>query len=306
MNRQMDRTMKELHQFLNDHANEEMSMEEINALLGVHIKEMNARKPEKLTEKTAETADDFMELAEEKLEEGDELGALRLARKALKLDPDNLDAEWFVIRYEEKDPEVTLSKIRTALESGKANLEKQGYFDKDNIGHFWQIFETRPYIRLKNQYVFCLAAVGKLKLAAREAEDIIYLNEDDNTGVRFRLMHLYAALEDAKAAEKLLKKYSEHDEGPLLLAMILLYYKLDETDQAEKYLRRLTKIIKDTRNFVRDVLAGREERILSELEQKGGYCPFSEEELVMTYDENSYVYDTVPVFFRWMAKALKL
>ena len=46
MNRQMDRTMKELRQFLNDHANEEMSMEEINALLGAHIKEMNARKPE--------------------------------------------------------------------------------------------------------------------------------------------------------------------------------------------------------------------------------------------------------------------
>ena len=306
MDRRTDRTMKEIHQFLREHATEDMSMDEINDLLSTHMQEINAAITKEKTEETAETADDFMDLAEEKLEAGDELGGLRLARKALKLEPDNLDVSWFIIRTEEKDPEVLLRNIRMILETGKASLEKQGFFDADCIGDFWQILETRPYIRLKSQYVFSLIEAGKLKMAVQEAEDIICLNQDDNMGVRFRLMHLYAGLEDAESAEKMLNKYSEHDECPILMALILLYYKLDKTDQAEKYLRRLLKINKDTRTFVRDILAGRQEHILSEINQRGGYVPYTEEELVVTYVENESIYESVPLFFRWITKALKM
>ena len=135
--RRMERGMKEIHQFLAEHATEDMSMDEINALLNAHLEEMNAGTDEPRTEETAETADDLMDLAEDSLEDGNKQEALRLARKALKLEPDNLDVEWFLIQHEEKEPESLLRRIQLALERGKESLEKQGFFGEEYIGEFW-------------------------------------------------------------------------------------------------------------------------------------------------------------------------
>lgn len=303
--RETERAMKEIHKFLEENAAENMSMDEINALLQAHMKEINSRIPKEITEETAQTADDLMELAEQKYEEGDEKGALRLARKAQKMDPDNLDIDLFLMAGEEGDLDKTLRKFQRILEKGKNILEKQGCFQED-VGHFWQVLETRPYIRVKGQYVLLLAHAGKLKKAVQEAEDIIRLNESDNLGMRYVLMHLYAALEDAESAQKLLEKYSEYEEGPIFLALTLLYYKLDETDQARKYLRQLTRINKETRAFVRDVLTDKVKRVLSKIEKQGGVSPFSEEELVEAYDENMIFYLGTPNFFNWAAYELKL
>lgn len=207
---------------------------------------------------------------------------------------------------EEKEPENLLNRIRLALERGKASLESQGFFDDEYIGEFWQTFETRTFMRLKDQYVVSLAEFGMLKMAAREAEEMIRLNTQDNLGVRFTLMHLYAVLEDAESAETLLKQYSEHDESPMMLALTLLYYKLGETDKAEKALRRLTRINKETRKFVRDVLTDKLDRKLEAIQNQGGYSPFTEEELIMMYSENEDVYHSAPFFFRWVSKTLKM
>ncbi len=305
MDRRMERGMKEVHKFIAENATEDMSMEEINALLASHMDEINAGIAKRKTEATAETADDFLDLAEERAEKGDGQGAVRLARKAQKLEPDNLEAELFLIQHEELEPETFLSRTRMALEHGKSVLEKQGIFEEDT-GHFWQVFETRPFMRLMDQYVTCLSESGMLRSAAREAEEMIRLNNQDNLGARFMLMHLYAALEDAEAAENLLKKFSEHDEGPMLLALTLLYYKLEDDHQAEKYLRRLTRCNKETRAFIRDALSDNLDRKAAEIQRKGGYSPFSEEELIIAYSENEDVYDSAPLFFRWMAKALKM
>ena len=304
-NRRMERSTKEMHKFLAEHTTEDMTMDEINALLQEHLGEINAGIDRRRTEETAETADDYMDMAEDRLAEGNEQEALRLARKALKLEPDNLDAEWFLIQREVKAPEDLLRRVELALERGKASLEKQGFFD-DSVGEFWQLLETRPYMRLRDQYVVMLRDTGRLRMAAREAEDMIRLNTNDNLGERFTLMHLYAALEEAEPAEALLKKFSEHDEGAVLLPLTLLYYKLGNMDKAEKTLRRLTKVNKETRTFIRDMESGQYERKISKIREQGGYAPFTEEELIMMYDENEDVYDGAPLFFRWMAKTLKM
>lgn len=92
-NRRMERSTKEMHKFLAEHTTEDMTMDEINALLQEHLGEINAGIDRRRTEETAETADDYMDMAEDRLAEGNEQEALRLARKALKLEPDNLDAD---------------------------------------------------------------------------------------------------------------------------------------------------------------------------------------------------------------------
>ena len=91
-----------------------------------------------------------------------------------------------------------------------------------------------------------------------------------------------------------------------MLALTLLYYKLDDDHQAEKYLRRLIRNNKETRAFIRDALSDNLDRKAAEVQRKGSYSPFSEEELIITYSENEDVYDSAPLFFRWMAKVLKM
>ena len=303
--RETERAMKEIHKFLQEQVTENMSMDEINALLQAHLKEINANIPKELSEETAKTADDFIELAEQKYEEGDEKGARpNYAISDAFYEIYDVD-KVFLIACEAGDIDTIQKKFQRILEKGKTILEKQGCFQED-VGQFWQVLETRPYIRAKGQYVLLLARAGKLKKAAQEAEDIIRLNEQDNLGIRYVLMHLYAALEDAESAQKLLGKYSKYEEGPILLALTLLYYKLDETDQAKKYLRQLTKVNKETRAFVRDVLTEKVDRVLSVIEKQGGFAPLSEEELVEIYNENIMIYLSAPDFFDWLANELKL
>ena len=295
-----------MHEFLEKHATAEMSIDEINALVKEHMDEINGSIPRPKTEKDAKTAEDFLDLAEQAVEEGDDAKALRLARKAKKLDPENLDAELMTIRLGEKDPLNALKRLRLAVDQGKRQLEKAGYFKEEYLGEFWGVLETRPYMRVRSEYLSALKDFGMLRQAACEGEDMIRLNTMDNLGIRFELMHIYAALEEPVLAETLLSKYSEHDEGQMLLPIVLLYYRLGETDKAKMYLKRLANNVKETRIFFRDFLDNRMDRKAKEVYQNGGYRPFTEEELIITCYENDEIYKRVPTFFLWAADVLKV
>ena len=306
MSRATEQSLKALHEFVSKYPTKDMTMEEVNALLQEHLGEINNSIHRIMTEKEAKTADDFLDLTEQALMRGDDEEALRFTRKANKLDPQNLDARLLEIRLGEKDPRRALVSLRKAAEMGRKQLEKAGFFREEYIGDFWGVLETRPYMRVRNEYVSLLKELGMLRQAAREAEDMIQLNTQDNLGLHFTLMHIYAALEEAGLAEELLSKYSENEEGQMLLPLTLLYYKLGEMKKAEDSLMRLVKTIKDTKRFVKDILSGKMEDKIVEIHERGGYSPYSEEELLMAWYENGDVYDSSPFFFQWAADVLKV
>lgn len=307
MSKESERSIRAMQEFLEKNVTEDMSVDEVNAFMQEHLTQINQSIPRLETQKDAKTAEDFLILAERAEGDGDIQEALRFVRKALKLDPNDLDAELMEIRLGEKNPLNVLKRLRLASDNGRRRLEKEGYFDDEEcIGEFWTILETRPYMRIRDNYVNALYAFGMLRQAAREAEDMIRLNETDNLGERFVLMHIYAALEDAQSAEALLEKYSEHDEGQMLLPLALLYYKLGDTKKAESYIKRLSKVVDETKKFIRDYLMDDLEKKHREITKEGGYRPFSEEELIFAYYENSGVYDGTPTFFLWAANILKI
>ena len=306
MSRETERAIKAAQDFLAKHGSEDMSIEEINALLLEHMDEINSKIPKPKTEKDAETAEDFMDLAEDAENRGDDAEALRLVRKAIKLDPSDLDAELMEIRLGEKNPLNIQKRIRLAADRGRRQLEKDGFFEKEYIGDFWGVMETRPFMRVRSAYVDVLKECGMLRQAAREAEDMIRLNTNDNLGMRFTLMHIYAALEEPGPAEELLKKYSEHEEGQMLLPLALLYYKLGETDRAESYIKRLNKAVEGTRQFIRDYMEKNLVKKLRQILKKPGYSPFTEEELIIAWHENDDIYDNTPTFILWAADVLKV
>ena len=67
MSRESEKALKAMHQFLEENGAEDMSMDEVNGLLQKFTTDYSGSLPGKVTEKTAKTADDFLELAQRRL-----------------------------------------------------------------------------------------------------------------------------------------------------------------------------------------------------------------------------------------------
>jgi tetratricopeptide (TPR) repeat protein len=110
---------------------------------------------------------------------------IKLAREAIRLWPDCADA--FVLLAEEMpDPERRKELFHQGMEAGRRALGETLF--EDQVGHFWGIIETRPYMRACHGYADCLAAEGESEEALELWSELLRLNPEDNQGVRFQLV----------------------------------------------------------------------------------------------------------------------
>jgi tetratricopeptide (TPR) repeat protein len=130
----------------------------------------------------------------------------RLAEKALKLNPNLVDA-YNILAENANSIEEAVQMYEKAMWIGQKELGKA--FFKENKGHFWLIFETRPFMRAKANFAEALMQLGKMKEAIHQFEEMLELNPNDNQGVRFSLFIAYVEIGDFTKAEQLLQKYEE-------------------------------------------------------------------------------------------------
>ena len=217
--------------------------------------------------------------------------ALKYAKKALKYDKNHLDAEVFIAELTEPDDDALRKKYDKLMKKAEIRLTEEGFFDEDCIGRFWGMIETRPYMRLRYTYVQLLMSMGKFRLAITHCEDMLRLCENDNLGVRYILMALYALFEDELQAQKLFKRYTGEQETLLLLPMITLYYKLDDYAKAKKYLKQLCNMNPEAKDFFTKKFDEEEMmEIMGSLAQTGMCRYASLEELIMGLMDHSYLY----------------
>ena len=162
------------------------------------------------------------------------------------MSPDCFDAILFQCDLEENGIK-RMKLLDDGLEFEKNRLTKEKYFDKENIGHFYGVFETRPYIRGLATKVEYLLEEGKLRQAANVCKEVLRLNENDNLGARYLLMAIYATLEEEKDMLDLYKKYPEEDLE-MLFPLFAIYYKIGNDKKAKDYLNRIDKC---NSNFVK-------------------------------------------------------
>ena len=182
--------------------------------------------------------DKAMDKFSEAFEAKTEKKAIKLAKEAIKIDPDYIEPYLFIIPYEYEGEKV-LTEIDKVLDREEKRLRKQGYFE--NEGQFYGIWETRPYIRGLHQRALVLLQYGKINLAKKQLEEIIKLNENDNLGARYVLSAIYAYFEDEKSFNKLYKKYSEKNLF-FLVPKMFLYYKLGDSKKALEILKEVKKV----------------------------------------------------------------
>ena len=224
-------------------------------------------------------------------------------RKALELEPDNLDARLQMIT---SITEHHLDEQRLALQELLALAEQQmkeaGAF-KEYTGEFWTAPETRPYMRVRYTYFDVLISCGMMRQAISEGQRLLELCESDDLGVRYQMMHLYVFMEDEMHALALHKQFDSYEETQMLFPLAVLYYKLNQFDKAEDYIKRLAKANKDTKKFLRAAAHDELDDYIDELNPYG-YQPFTMEELLDELMKSSYLFDSVPYFFAWASKVL--
>ena len=298
MSRDSEKVLKELQKFLDAHAEDTENEADVDALAERFFAEYNLNCKEQ-KESAPETADDYLDLAKQVTSKKKSVEYLH---KALELEPDNLDARLQLILRTAEQPDERRLALQELLDAADKQMEKSGAF-KEYAGEFWTAFETRPYMRVRYTYFDVLISCGMMRRAIDEGQRLLELCENDNLGVRYQLMHLYAYMEDEMHALALHKQFDSYEETQMLLPLAVLYYKLNQFDKAEDYIKRLAKANKDTKKFLRAAARDQLDDYIGEMSPYG-YRPFTMEELLDELMHTSYLFNSVPYFFAWASKVL--
>lgn len=174
--------------------------------------------------------------------------AIALAKEALKINPNSIEVKMFILNF---NPSLNdkLEGLNQIISDEKNRLVEEGYYIEENIGDFYGLWETRDYITLLFEKMIWLTELGKFGEVKNLCLEILRLNNNDNLGVRYTLMGIYAQFEDSVAAEELIKKYPE-DTLAFNIALMCLYYKLGDEKKAIKYLKKAHKSNKHFYSFL--------------------------------------------------------
>ena len=230
--------------------------------------------------------DDAYELLEQAEKAKTKNQAIKLAKKAYEMCPDCFDAILFQADLEENSIKRD-RLLNEGLDFEKDRLEEEGYFEKDNIGHFYGIFETRPYIRGLYRKADYLIADGKAKQARDVCLEILRLNNNDNTGARYLLMAIYAYLEEEKEMLKLYKKYPE-EALEMLFQQFALYYKLGKDKETKELLERINKANPHFIKFFKGTIKRNEDI------PYGHYSKGDSSEVIMYFEQYDFLVMTLP------------
>jgi tetratricopeptide (TPR) repeat protein len=160
---------------------------------------------------------------------------IALARKALAISP--LCADAYVLLAEEWADSVdeVLRLYRMGVEAGEKALGKEAF--EEDVGHFWSILETRPYMRARCGLARALWSTGARDAAIQHYRDMLRLNPNDNQGIRHLLAACLLQLERDEELAQLLREY----EGDALAAwtytkVLAAYRRTGDDDESRRLL----------------------------------------------------------------------
>ena len=217
---------------------------------------------------------------------------LLLAKKALEICPDCADA-YVVLAERCSDPKKAFEYYAQGLAAGERALGKD--FFEVEMGNFWGILETRPYMRARLGLAQCLEAIGKVDEAAEHYCQLLRLNPNDNQGVRDMLLSCLLETDRDAEADKLLKKYKNDKVFAMwnYTRALVTFRQKGNTATARKHLQKALEV----NDYVLDYLLGYEElpNILPE-----AYSPGSEEEAVLCTYKIIDTWDKTPGAMDWL------
>jgi tetratricopeptide (TPR) repeat protein len=131
---------------------------------------------------------------------------ISLAKRALDICPDCADAHMLLAEEQAHDLEESIERLQQAVDAGRRAIGDD--FESD-VGYFWGLLETRPYMRARWALALAQWEFGERSLAIGHAQDMLRLNPNDNQGVRSMLMTWLLMNQRVPEARKLWKQYED-------------------------------------------------------------------------------------------------
>ncbi len=223
----------------------EQHMSAITRLLAARefasIEEANAYLHEVLVEGTLPTPAPAMPLeeAQEVIYQALEAQGKRrldLARKALAISPDCADA-YVLLAEAATDPQEARRLYAQGVQAGERALGLEAL--TEDVGHFWGIVETRPYMRARQGLAEVLWHLGERQAAIDHLQEMLRLNPGDNQGLRYILAGWLLAVGDDAALERLLAAYPAEASAQWAYTRALHAFRRQGTGpQADRALRQ--------------------------------------------------------------------
>lgn len=148
---------------------------------------------------------------------------IRLAERALEVSPDCTDAYNLLAEEKAQSVEEAQSYFQKGVEAGERALGETAF--EEDVGHFWGLLETRPYMRARAGLAQCLWILGEEEKAIEHYEDMLRLNPNDNQGIRHILLEHLLKRDDRERAGRLLEQYEEDASAEWLYGRALWLFR---------------------------------------------------------------------------------
>lgn len=236
-------------------------------------------------------SDKAQELAYQAMDADSPKEALRLARKALKLDPKCLDAQLILVMLDDRQEKDPIEGIKNILEQARKDFGEA--FFKEHRGYFWGVVETRPYMRAMQMLANLLNEFGEVGEEIEVLEEMISLNTHDNQGVRYVLIGRYLEIGALSRARNLFDQYPDDmGWGVFAWALPLERYLSKDLKGAEKAFKKAMK----ANSYAADYFLDEDEPPLT----MGGYTPGEASEGAVCYDMLDQAWRNQPGALRWL------
>lgn len=169
---------------------------------------------------------------------------LEYLRQALALNPKDIELAALVLSYMKEYSDIErLGKMDEILKKEEKRLKAAGYF-KHDMGDFWLVIETRPYMKVLSGKLNLLITLGRTRDAIALAEEMLKLCENDNLGIRHTLMTLYALMIEEKSAKHLLKQFDDDRSCFMLLPYSILLFRIGEYEECDRLIDEMDEMNK--------------------------------------------------------------
>jgi tetratricopeptide (TPR) repeat protein len=130
---------------------------------------------------------------------------VKLARKALDVDLNAIDAYVILGLY----ATTTAEKIALLREADRIGTMIFAPLLDDPEMHWWGFIGTRPWMRARHNLALALMDAEEFEDAIETLRSLIELNENDNQGIRYLLLKIYAQIGRYDECKILFERYQD-------------------------------------------------------------------------------------------------
>lgn len=191
------------------------------------------------------------ELIYDAWETADPMERVSMAKQALKLSPDCADAYSLLAEETAQTSHEALKLYVDAAAAAQRTLDPSVF--KDDLGHFWGLIETRPFMRAQQGIADCLMEAGRFVEAVDVLQQMLELNTSDSQGMRYLLMSVLFELDDVAARDGLFQRFAT--ESSAFWAYSKALHALREPAGEAGAMNELQRA-RRSNHFIADVLLG--------------------------------------------------